>query len=94
MKKPGNKLTPEERELRCGTEFVGTILRKMSIHTPTNTAEIEVFNQRMEEIFGLSEIQDGFVPVRYLLVCESLGIKSITLIGFKALLPDGGKPTR
>jgi hypothetical protein len=94
MKKPDSKLTPEEKELRYGTEFVGTILQKLDIRTPTNTAEIEAFNKRMDEIFGLSEIQDKFVPVRYLLVCESLGIKSITLIGFKALLPNGGKPTR
>ena len=93
MKKPEAKLTAEERALRYGHDPVGTILEKMGIHTPTNTLEIERFNERMDEIFGLSEIQDKFVPIRYLLVCEALGIKSVTLIGFKVFAePRDKKP--
>ena len=88
MKKPFEKLSPDEHELRHGHEHVGAILKRMGISAPTNTTELEAFNNRMEELFGLSEIRDTFIPIRYLQVCQNLGIESISKIGFKALLPE------
>ena len=87
MKAKG-KLTATEWDLRYGKGPVGPILEELGIKTPTDTEELEKLNTLMDQIFGLSEIQNRTVPLRYLLACEALSIRSITGIGFKMLLPE------
>lgn len=80
------KLTPDETELIYRIGPVMPVLVRMGISAPTNKPELDAFNELMGRVFGLSEIRDRFAPRRYLLVCEALGIRKISLHGFKALI--------
>lgn len=84
----------DRQSLKKGFDPVGPILVRMEILKPTTAAELERFNNRMEELFDLSSreqrnTQQGTCscPTRYLAVLEHFGLHMRGTNDFIAVFP-------